>query len=163
RLCHQVSLLSTFAIGLALTACGSHADSGTAVADDAITGTPQAFQAGDELVTTGNLNLREQPSLSARVLTVMPRGSSVTVASLFAPKSDEEKGALDDTGDAPPDSDDPGAETDDAGACVDDGDACTVGDTCCDPDEVCGDDPDFSGETICTPLFAHRTPRVPGP
>jgi hypothetical protein len=163
RLCHQVSLLSTFAIGLALTACGSHAaDDGSAVANDAITGTPQAFQAGDELVTTGNLNLREQPSLSASVLTVMPRGSSVTVASLDDPTSDE-KGELDDTGDAPPASDDPGAGTDDSGACVDHGDACTLGDTCCDADDVCGDDPDFPGATVCTTLFAHRAPSVPGP
>src|SRR5262249_10495468 len=166
RVCRLLAYFISTA-SLALAACSSSPDDDAfAVADDAIKGAPQTFQEGDELVTTANLNLRDQPSLRGNVLTVMPRGSSVTVAS---PDDGVNPGALDDTGDdttGPVGNDGSGDPLggDDAGVCVDHQGSCLIGeDTCCDENDVCGDDPDFPGATVCATLLTHRAPSSPAP
>src|SRR5262245_33270575 len=97
--------LSVFVVCISsVAACSSAPESEEGVADDAITANNTSFAVGDHLVTTARMNLREGPSIQSNVLTIMPKGASVTVVPVAQGADDdsqdpEETAALDSTPD----------------------------------------------------------------
>jgi uncharacterized protein YraI len=71
-----VPVVILFASTVACSSVPDDADGDSA--DEALTGAGD-FREGERLTTTSRLNLREGPSLSAPVLTIIPRGAIVTV------------------------------------------------------------------------------------
>jgi hypothetical protein len=66
-------------VTLPLVGCAAPVAEGSGSSDDAFTGN-EILHDGDAVFTTANLNLREKPSTSAGIITVIPKGSSVTLS-----------------------------------------------------------------------------------
>ena len=66
-------------VALSLFGCAAAPDAGSGSSDSAFTGS-EILRDGDKVVTTANLNLRDKPSMTSNIVTVMPRGSSIALS-----------------------------------------------------------------------------------
>ena len=83
-------------VTLPLAGCAAAPAEESGAANDAFTGN-ENLQNGDKVFTTANLNLREKPSTSANIVTLIPKGSSVVLSAEDATTevADEALGEID--------------------------------------------------------------------